>query len=401
MINFMKLRYILPLIFIPALLISCTEKAEEPEYTNSAPESIYEIRPQKQAGPDQRAMQTDEVGENIAMSRQNAITKAVERISPAVVGIIVTEIDDRMRNDPFFNFFMNPGGQREFTSRGSGFIISADGHVVTNEHVIGRNPTSIQIVTADGNTYDAEVVGSDEYTDLALLKIKSESRFPTVEFGDSDDAIAGEWVIAVGNPFGIFQDGQPTVTVGVISALQRNFRPNPQDPRVYLNMIQTDAAINRGNSGGPLVNANGQVIGINTFIYTGGTGSGFVGLSFAIPSNRAIQIIQQLAESGEIPLDYDPGMEVVSINRRLAYDYRLPYMQGLLVVTVNQDGPAYEAGILPGDIITRFGDELIYGQTHAMALLREYNEGDEMRMEIIRNNNLYETEMKLRKRAIP
>jgi serine protease Do len=165
-------------------------------------------------------------------------------------------------------------------------------------------------------------------------------------------------------------------------------------------MIQTDAAINRGNSGGPLVNSNGEVIGVNTFIFTGGTGSGFVGLSFAIPSNRAIQIINQLAETGEIQLDYDPGMEVISINRRLAFQYSLPYMQGLLVVSVNQDGPAYEAGILPGDIITRFGDEMIYGQTHAMALLREYKQGDRMRIEIIRSNQLYETDMVLRKRIV-
>lgn len=339
--------------------------------------------------------------DQISESRQNAITKTVEKVSPAVVGIIVTEVDERLSNDPFLEFFLNPGGrQRQQTSAGSGFIISADGYVVTNEHVIGRNPVSVNVILPDGQQYEASIVGSDEYTDIALLKIEAERSFEHVTFGDSNDAIVGEWVVAAGNPFGLFDDGKPSVTVGVISAVQRNFRPNPQDPRVYLDMIQTDAAINRGNSGGPLVNSDGEVIGINTFIFTGGTSAGFVGLSFAIPSNRVIQIIAQLAETGEVQLDYDPGIEVVSINRRLAFEYRLPYMQGLLVVGVNQDGPAYEAGILPGDIITRMGNELIYGQTHAMALFREYNEGDEMNLEIYRDGRHYETEMLLRRRVV-
>ncbi len=335
----------------------------------------------------------------ISESRRNAITSSVEQISPSVVGIVVTESGRRSFQDPFLDFFFNPDRQRQNTHVGSGFIVSEDGYVVTNEHVIGKNPISVEIVFPDGNRHEARVIGSDEYTDLALLKVDADKQFKPVTFGDSGDAIVGEWVVAVGNPFGLFEDGQPSVTVGVISAVQRNFRPNPQDPRVYLDMIQTDAAINQGNSGGPLVNSSGEVIGVNTFIYTGGTGGGFVGLSFAIPSNRVLQIISQLAETGGVALDYDPGLEVVSINRRLAYEYRLPYMQGLLVVSVNQDGPAYDAGILPGDIITRLGNELIYGQTHAMALFREYSEGDHMKVEIYREGSHYETEMLLRRRV--
>ncbi|MCH8569018.1 MAG: trypsin-like peptidase domain-containing protein [Balneolales bacterium] len=338
--------------------------------------------------------------QEISGQRQNAITKTVKEVSPAVVSIIVTEIDEGRHSDPFLDFFLHRHGrQRSFTSVGSGFIINEEGYVVTNEHVIGRSPTSIRVVTSGGDQYDAFVVGSDEYTDLALLKIQAEQKFEHVTFGDSDSAIVGEWVVAVGNPFGIFDDGQPSVTVGVVSAVGRNFRPNPQDPRVYLDMIQTDAAINRGNSGGPLVNSVGEVIGVNTFIFTGGTSAGFVGLSFAIPSNRVLQIIEQLAETGEILPDYDPGLEVVSINRRIAFEYRLPYLQGLLVVSVNQDGPAFEAGILPGDIITRVGNELIYGQTHAMALFREYSEGQKMPLEIYRDGIHYETKMLLRRKV--
>lgn len=389
------LKPIFAVLLLTLLGLACTKENKE----NAGTDTVIELPPPEWVDTGRLAASTTTV--SISDSRQNAITKTVEKVNPSVVGITVTERGNRGVSDPFLDLFMHPGWSREFTSLGSGFIISKEGHVVTNEHVIGRNPISIKVTLHDGRSYDASVVGSDEFTDLALLKIQADSTFIPIEFGNSDDIMVGEWAIAVGNPFGLFQDGQATVTVGVISAVNRNFRPNPQDPRVYLNMIQTDAAINRGNSGGPLVNSNGEVIGVNTFIFTGGTGSGFVGLSFAIPSNRAIQIINQLAETGEIQLDYDPGFEVISINRRLAFQYNLPYMQGLLVVSVNQDGPAYQAGILPGDIITRFGSEMIYGQTHAMALLREYSEGDLMRIELIRSNQLYETNIVLRKRVIP
>jgi len=305
-----------------------------------------------------------------------------------------------MMQDPFFNFFWNPGVMQEFTSLGSGFIISPTGHVLTNEHVVGRNSINIKVTLSDGRSYDAMLIGRDEYADLALLKINSTDRLPYVEFGNSDDLMVGEWAIAMGNPFGLFEDGQPSVTVGVVSALKRDFRPNPQDPRVYLNMIQTDAAINRGNSGGPLLNSFGEVVGVNTFIYTGGTSSGFVGLSFAIPSNTVIRILNMLAESGEVRLDYDSGFEWTAITRGLAIRYGLPTIQGLYVVSVNRDGPAFESGILPGDIILRVGTEPIYSENHAWALFREYNEGDFMRVELLREGRRYETELNLRKKVI-
>lgn len=336
---------------------------------------------------------------DITASRQNSITTAVENVSPAVVTVTVTTIQrTTVLDDPFFDLFFNPNLQREYTSMGSGFIISADGYVVTNEHVAGRNARSYKVTLSTGKQYDAVLVGSDEFTDLALLKITSDDTFPYVEFGDSDQLLVGEWAIAIGNPFGLFEDGKPTVTVGVVSAVKRDFRPSPQDLRIYLGMIQTDAAINRGNSGGPLVNSEGHVIGINSFIYTGGTGSGFVGLGFAIPSNRAIKILNLLAETGEVRLSYDPGFEFTPINRVLAYRFGLPTVQGLYVVNVNRDGPAYQAGLLPGDIILRIGKEAIHGHAHAWALFREYAEGDTMRIEILRGGRLYEANMLLRRR---
>lgn len=341
------------------------------------------------------------IDNEIMASRENAITRAVQRVSPAVVSVSVSGVrESAISRDPFFDFFFNPGFVQEFTNMGSGFIISEDGHVLTNEHVIGRNARTIQVILSDGRTYDAVLVGRDEYADLALLKINSDDKFTHVTFGNSDDLMVGEWAIAVGNPFGLFEDGQPSVTVGVISALKRDFRPNPQEPRVYLNMIQTDAAINRGNSGGPLVNSMGEVIGINTFIYTGGTSFGFVGLGFAIPSNTVIRILNMLVEDGEVRLDYDAGMEWTGITRGLAFRYNLPTLQGLLVVSVNRDGPAFEAGILPGDIILRIGTEPVYSQNHAWALLREYSEGDTMAIELFREGRRYQTEMLLRKRLV-
>ncbi len=342
-----------------------------------------------------------ETSETILVSRANAITKAVAEVSPAVVTITVTSVQRQpVFEDPFFDLFFNPGAEREYTSVGSGFLISEDGFLVTNEHVAGRSASTYSVSLANGERYEATLVGADEFTDLALLKINAGKPLPYLRFGDSAKLMVGEWAIAVGNPFGLFQDGQPTVTVGVVSALNRDFRPDPQDPRVYLGMIQTDAAINRGNSGGPLVNSLGEVIGINTFIFTGGTGTGNVGLGFAIPSNRAVKILNLLAETGEVQLDYDPGFEVRPINRVLAYQFGLPTVQGLYVVNVNRAGPAFQAGILPGDIILRIGDESIHGATHAWALFREYAQGDTMRVDILREGRLYEARMRLRRKVV-
>lgn len=337
---------------------------------------------------------------SVDISRANAITNAVEMASKSVVSILATEPVRRFQtpHEEFLRYFF--GGQlpRENSSMGSGFIISEDGLVVTNQHVVGKSPEEITVSTIDGNSYRAKLIGSDELTDLALLRIESDDPFPYLSMTDSDEVIVGEWSIALGNPFGLFDDGQPTVTVGVISAKNRDFRPDPNNPRVYIDMLQTDAAINMGNSGGPLLNSAGEVIGINTFIYTGGTSGGFVGLGFAIPSNRIERIISQLLNSGVVMLDYDPGMEFTSMTEQLIYRYRLPYVQGLLVTGVNKGGPAFEGGIMPGDVIVKIGDERVVSEMHAWALLRDYDVGDKMKVELIRDSELYEAEMTLRQK---
>lgn len=346
------------------------------------------------------------LNDEITASRQNAITRTVNEVSGSVVGVLISGRENVGFNNPqsLLEYFLFPDmASRQASRIGSGFIVTEQGHVVTNQHVVGNAPESIEILMAGGQRYEAEIVGTDEYTNVALLRILAAGgqSFRPVTFGDSDAAIPGEWVIAAGNASGLFEDGRPSLTVGVVSAVNRNFRPDPQEPRVYLNMIQTDAAINRENSGGPLLNAAGEVIGVNTFIEGRSGGRASSGMNFAIPVNRMQQIIAQLNETGAVALSYDPGMEVVSVSPQLAYEYQLPYMQGLLVVSVNQDGPAFEAGVLPGDIITRIGREMVYGQIHAMALFRKYSEGDAMRLEILREGQRYETRMLLRRQAPP
>ena len=342
-------------------------------------------------------------GGAIDRSRANAITTAVEKASPAIVSITVTELQTGFAptRDPFFSFFFEQPVQREVQNMGSGFIINADGLIVTNEHVANPNAKTIMVTLPNGSSYKADILGSDELADLALLKISSDTtEFPFVEFAPTEDLMVGEWAIAMGNPFGLFSDGQPTVTVGVISATKRDFRPDPQEPRVYIDMIQTDAAINRGNSGGSLVNSNGEVIGVNTFIFTGGTSNGFVGLGFAIPSERVQKIIEQLKDSGEVHLAFDTGMEFTPMTRGLVRQYGLPPVPGLFVLSVNRSGPAYESGVLPGDIIMRIGKERVASQMHAFALMREYDEGDLMPIRLFREGKEYETEMLLRRKVL-
>jgi len=348
---------------------------------------------------DELGLSEDQMTVVINESRSNAITRAVEKASDAVVSIMATEqiqTFDTLEEELLQYFFGQQ--QRDNTNVGSGFVISEDGLVVTNQHVVGNNPSGIVISKTNGETYQAELIGSDELTDIALLQIKSDEVFEFIEFSDSEEIMVGEWAIALGNPFGLFDDGMPTVTVGVVSAINRDFQANPNQPRIFIDMIQTDAAINRGNSGGPLLNSEGKVIGINTFIYTGGTSAGFVGLGFAIPSNRVDRIISQLMTSGVVLLDYDTGMEFTSMTEELIYRHHLPYVRGLLVTSVNKSGPSFESGIMPGDVIVSIGTERVISEMHAWALLRDYDEGDNMYIELIRDGDLYKTEIMLRQK---
>lgn len=402
---------VLTLLTAILILSGCNQAdfdGEQPQKTGFSPNASAITSPEK-AGDSETSpaktlekVQTNPVA-SVNMSRRNAITTAVEKASPAIVSISVTEVRRGYtpRGNDFYSRFFGMPMERKVQSMGSGFIISDDGHVVTNEHVANTHSTKIMVALSDGNQYEAELIGSDELSDLSLLKIKNADRsFPYVEFADSDEIIVGEWAIAMGNPFGLFEDGRPSVTVGVISSKERDFQPDPEDPRLYVDMIQTDAAINSGNSGGPLVNSNGKVIGVNTFIYTGGTSRGFVGLGFAIPSNRVQQIITQLKNSGQVSLSFDLGMKFQEVTRQLVYANRgIPAVAGLFVSEVNKNGPAYESGVMPGDVIISIGGKRVSSEMYAWALMREYDEGDQMVVQLYRGGKIYEATMTLRKRV--
>ena len=391
-------------IFVLIFTTFCTKPDNEVENLSSTSFEETSTNSSTSVGIFEREIEKEEEDptESIYNSRKNAITKAVEKASPAIVSITVTELQTGYTREfdfSYFRFFERPT-TREVQSLGSGFIISSDGLIVTNQHVASESAKTIMVSLSNGESLEAELLGADELADLALLKIKGDRNdFEYVKFADSQNVMVGAWAIAMGNPFGLFADGQPSVTVGVVSATKRDFRPDPEEPRLYMDMIQTDAAINRGNSGGPLVNSDGEVIGVNTFIFTGGTSSGFVGLGFAIPSGRVQKIIGQLKESGSVSLDFDPGLEFTPMTRKLVYQYGLTPVPGLLVTTVNKDGPAYESGIMPGDIIIRIGEERVASEMHAWALMREFGEGEKMKIQLHRDGKEYEAEMVLRKRV--
>src|SRR5690349_16358468 len=233
----------------------------------------------------------------VSASRRTALTEAVRLVSPVVV-TVQTEIVERTAADPFDIFF---GGdrptQRAVPGLGSGFIARADGIIVTNAHVVA-GATNVSVMLRDGKTFPARVLGSDETNDLAVLKIDARD-LPVAKLGNSANLLIGEWAIAVGNPYGfMLGNSEPSVTAGVISGTGRNLVGRGEGNAAYFDMIQTDASINPGNSGGPLVNADGEVIGVNSSIYS--TSGGSIGLGFAIPINRVARVVDDLLQHGAI-----------------------------------------------------------------------------------------------------
>lgn len=344
----------------------------------------------------------NQIQDDISNSRKNVLTQTVEKVSPAIVGINVIEI--RKYNDPFSSFFDDPFFRQFFGNRGnynqkvqelgSGYIISPDGYIVTNDHVAG-NASEITVTMTDGSHYQAKIVGSDPVSDICLLKIDGDN-FPYVELGTSDDVIIGEWVIALGNPFGLFElNDKPTVTVGVISATGMNLEPI--NDRYYLNMIQTDAAINGGNSGGALVNSIGQVIGMNTLIYTAGGVQGNIGLGFAIPINKVKKIITELKQNGKIDRDFQIGMSIQSIDDGIVRYYDLKSKKGVIVTKVVPKSPADKAGFKPGDIIIEIENFRINNEQTLFGVFQEFRAGQEISVKFLRDNSEFTRKMKLDK----
>ncbi len=348
------------------------------------------------------AMNKQQVNNDITSSRQNAITETVSKVSTAVVGITVTEIrefkdpfGDMFGNDPFFRqFFGDRSYKQEVHGLGSGFIISDDGYIITNDHVVG-NASKVVVSLTNGEHYDAEIIGKDGVSDIALLKI-DKSNLPYIKIGNSDDIITGEWVIALGNPFGLFEVNQkPTVTVGVISATGMKLQADQN--RFYRKMIQTDAAINSGNSGGPLVNSAGEVIGMNTLIFTGNSyNTGNIGLGFAIPINKVKQITDKLKEDKKIDRNYWIGLRLQGIDDNIAKYYKLNNTKGAIVVSVEKGSPADDGGIKTEDVIEAVNGENINSDYDFWGIITDTKVGDEVKLKILRGGDEIEKEFKLK-----
>ena len=342
------------------------------------------------------------VNETVYQSRQTAITRAVEVAAPAIVSVNVIEVQRVRYRDPFADLFNDPFFRRYFEDRrsrvierqvqnlGSGFVISPDGYIVTNDHVAG-NATKITVSFPDGKTLDGHLVGTDQASDLALIKVDPEEPLPYLAFAEDGQAIVGEWAIALGNPFGLFEAAEPTVTVGVISATGRDL--GSQQGRIYRDMIQTDASINRGNSGGPLLSALGEVIGVNTAIYSESGGS--VGLGFAVPAYKAQRIIDELRTNGAVDRSYHIGLRGLDVNARIARALRLEEVKGLLVADVDPDSPADEAGFLPYDVIVTIEGESIDNHNDYFARLYDFRPGDTLRCEVIRDGQRIELNLEI------
>jgi len=343
-------------------------------------------------GAEKAPVPASSAGASISDSRHNAIVRAADRVGPAVVsiGVVTTQIvrgynplyDDFF--DSFFRDFLPPTRyykyKKSIPNIGSGVVVSSDGYIVTNQHVVS-GAEEITVVTPDGLTFPGKLAGVHEASDVAVIRVDADN-LPYAPLGDSDNLMVGEWAIAIGNPFGnLIEDAHPSVTVGVISARSRSFKPGGSG-RVYNEMIQTDAAINPGNSGGPLVNADGEVIGINTFIFT--RSGGALGIGFAIPINRAKKILEEVSEHGKVR-DVWLGFTVITVDDETARALRLP-TGGALVRSVEIDSPADETGLRPGDVIARVNGRAIGDADDAISAFGGVLVGEKFSIDVLRKN---------------
>ena len=343
-------------------------------------------------------VEVDSAGLSVDQSRRTAITRAVEVVAPAVVSVSVTQVQrvqvvDPYMSDPFFQYFFGRRGyrtmERQIHSVGSGFLVSPDGFLVTNDHVVSE-AVEVKVSMPDGRTFDASVIGSDPATDLAVLKVRADTLLPYLAFASSP-VVVGEWAIALGNPFGLFEAADPSVSVGVVSAYGRDFEP--QEGRIYRDMIQTDAAINQGNSGGPLVNALGEVIGVNTFIYTASGGAGSIGLGFAVPASKVDRIVTEIRTTGRVDRSYYTGLYGMDVTDRIAKAVGLSSREGIFVRDVDPRSPAAVAGIQPYDVIIALGDEAVPDRDGFVARLYDFRPGDSVSVTIWRDGAAFSTEL--------
>ena len=305
-----------------------------------------------------------------------SMSPAAKRAAPGVVSIATTQARKAhpLANDPWFRFFY---GDREDDSPqmglGSGVIVSPEGYILTNNHVV-EGAQEIEVTLSDSRRTTAKVIGTDPDTDLAVLRITLD-RLPVIAMGNSDNVQVGDKVLAIGNPFGVGQ----TVTGGIISALGRN----QLGINTFENFIQTDAAINPGNSGGALVDVNGSLLGINTAIYSR-SGSN-MGIGFAIPVNTARQVLEGLVRDGQVTRGWI-GVEPVELNADLAETFGIKQTEGVIITGVLQNGPAFKAGLKPGDVLLAVGDKDVHNVSELLTLIAAQTPGTAVKMRIKRRD---------------
>ena len=311
------------------------------------------------------------------------LTNVAQRAISSVTNISSTQIvrtpNSPFANDPFFRFFFNDQDdafgyrERRAQSLGSGVIVSSDGYVLTNNHVVDQG-VEVTVTMPDQRELRAKIIGTDPATDIAVLKIDA-SNLPTMPWGDSSQLKVAEWVLAIGNPFQLNQ----SVTLGIVSATGRRLE---QRLATYEDFIQTDAAINPGNSGGALVNARGELIGINTAIFSE-TG-GYQGIGFAVPSNLARHVMNELIRYGEVQRGTIVGITLQPLTTRLAEQLGAPNTHGMVVVSMQQRSDAYAAGLRPGDVIVSFNGTTVEDQSHFVRLLSDAKIGTTVTLGLLR-----------------
>jgi Do/DeqQ family serine protease len=309
------------------------------------------------------------------------LTGIAQRAVASVTNISSTQIvrtsNSPFANDPFYRFFFGDQDdafgyrERRAQSLGSGVIVSSDGYVLTNNHVIDQG-VEVTVTMPDKRELRAQIVGADEPTDIAVLKIAA-TNLPTMPWGDSSKLKVAEWVLAIGNPYQLNQ----SVTLGIVSALGRTL-----EGRTFQDFIQTDAAINPGNSGGALVNSRGELVGINTAIFSE-TG-GYQGIGFAVPSNLARHIMDELIKNGQVQRGTIAGITLAPMTTRLAEELGAPSTRGMVVVSMQQRSDAYAAGLRPGDIVVSFNGTAIEDQGQFARMLSEAKIGSTVTLGILR-----------------
>jgi Do/DeqQ family serine protease len=316
------------------------------------------------------------------------LSSIASRAIPSVMNItslnVVRQQNSPFTSDPLFRYFfgddMYAPRNRVAQSLGSGVIVSSDGYILTNNHVVGSANAQVSVVMADKRELRAKIIGVDEWTDLALLKIETRG-LPVLQWGDSSKLRVAEWVLAIGNPFQLNQ----TVTLGIVSALGRSLGGTLA---TYEDFIQTDAAINPGNSGGALVNQRGELIGINTAIFS--ESGGYQGIGFAVPSNLARHVMDDLLKYGEVQRGTIPGVVIAAMTTQLAEELGAPNTRGALVNQMSRGTDAWAAGLRPGDIIVAFNGRPVEDASAFMRMLGDSKVGTTAKLEILRESRRLE-----------